>query len=136
MYLNLGKNRKMSIELSGIEQLQANASVHIDDTKKLKFHEFICEIANVLCTFGQTSQSNEIDEIQQEKKSKREYLPSDNIRYDQIGHFPKVEKTKSKHRCKQTGCSIRAHIFCIKCKVHLCCSIEKDCFFEFHTKKC
>lgn len=58
------------------------------------------------------------------------------IRYDGIGHLPKAEKNKNvKHRCKLEHCESRAHIFCVKCEVHLCCSIKNDCFYEFHIKK-
>lgn len=61
--------------------------------------------------------------------------PVADTRYDGFDHFPIwLSKTGGKRFCKlckksQTQC------FCQKCKLHLCCSNAKNCFFEYHNRK-
>lgn len=86
-----------------------------------------------------------IEETEEESPEKKntivshtpaEQLPSHNVRYDQIGHYPESDIGKSSSfRCKLKGCGSRTTIFCIKCNVHLCVRTGKKCFKNFHTLK-
>lgn len=58
----------------------------------------------------------------------------DDIRFDNVGHFPAYNEKRSRCRqCKNKNSSSR--IKCIKCNVGLCISDKKDCFLEYHTKQ-
>lgn len=61
-----------------------------------------------------------------------EVRPSTEIARDGIGHFP-AHDDGCGTRCKLTGCKGKSRIKCIKCKVHLCLTKDKNCFLSFHT---
>lgn len=64
-------------------------------------------------------------------------IPPEAVRYDGIDHLPGVDNLKNLTKCKHPNCSRkhRTHIFCEKCKVHLCLSSGGNCFANFHIKK-
>lgn len=71
------------------------------------------------------------DDIAQKKKKIVKPRPCSDVRYDQIGHFPKyIEAGKSKQRCK----------LCVKgftrweCEMSLCLNNTNNCFKKFHCK--
>lgn len=61
-----------------------------------------------------------------------ELRPSTEIARDGVGHFP-AHDVGSGTRCKLPGCKGKSRIKCIKCKVHLCLTKDKNCFLSFHT---
>lgn len=63
-------------------------------------------------------------------------IPSDAVRYDTIDHLPGVDNLKNPTKCKHPKCSRKhqTHIFCEKCKVHLCLASGRNCFSNFHKK--
>lgn len=66
------------------------------------------------------------------KKKASERKPYDEVRYDNVGHFP---ISGEKLRCKKEGCSARTYVVCKKCKINLCFVVKsKNCFDEFHSK--
>lgn len=69
------------------------------------------------------------------KRPKSEKLPVPSVRFDNMNHLPKIDKTRQV-RCKNESCkNKKTYIFCSKCQVHLCiCVVEnRNCFEEFHT---
>lgn len=68
------------------------------------------------------------------KKQRSEKRPSFSVRFDQIKHFPTIDKTKLT-RCKNENCDKKSYIICSKCQVHLCINVTegRNCFTEFHT---
>lgn len=60
--------------------------------------------------------------------------PDRKIRYDNHNHWVAFDKTekRSRSRCKLNDCPNLTHAFCTKCKVHLCCSVNRNCFSDFH----
>lgn len=64
--------------------------------------------------------------------TKQETRPAEDVRYDNIGHFPDVDHNENPTRCKHEGCKLKSHIFCDKCMVHLCLKLDKNCFMKFH----
>lgn len=73
-------------------------------------------------------------EKRQTYTSKQETRPAEEVRYDNIGHLPQVDHNKNPTRCKLEGCTLKSHIFCIKCMVHLCLKMDKNCFMKFHSE--
>ena len=57
--------------------------------------------------------------------------PSTDVRIDQLGHFPKW--SRSRQRCKLSGCSKLSRVACRKCGVSLCFNSKSDCFFDYHN---
>lgn len=72
------------------------------------------------------------DQVQQ-----REKKPTRKRRFDLRGHYPQIDNNDKGTRCKYEKCpaqgKTRAHIFCAKCKVHLCLIRKRNCFNDFHT---
>lgn len=60
----------------------------------------------------------------------REARPENNVRFDEVDHFPVFAK---KGRCKYcpTG---QTTVVCEKCGVHLCLVNDRNCFYFFHKK--
>ena len=65
------------------------------------------------------------------KKRPAQTIPEKLMRYDRIGHFPIVEKTR--RICKSQGCKGKINILCIKCNVNLCLHKNSNCFLKFHS---
>ncbi|XP_051795801.1 uncharacterized protein LOC127531148 [Acanthochromis polyacanthus] len=64
------------------------------------------------------------------RKRKTTEVPPD-VRKDGLDHFPTWE---TRQRCKKcTG--YFTHVFCQKCKVHLCLNKERNCFQAYHHAK-
>lgn len=96
---------------------------------------FKTELAMQLCNRGLPNThkrgrpSNEVT-----LKPKRRCLepsPSKNIQMDGVGHWPVW--TKERERCKLQGCKGKSRVKCSKCKVHLCCNSNKNCFLNYHS---
>lgn len=104
----------------------------------LPLHEFISEVASVLCQSGQVPRKRgrptkrKADEPVVQAKKRNVVRPADDIRFDRTDHLPKSEKSSC--RCQNAGCTSRAQTYCIKCRVHLCCKSDRDCFLEYHTQ--
>lgn len=54
-------------------------------------------------------------------------------RYDNFNHWVEFDRKPSRSRCKFFGCKNFTHAYCCKCDVHLCCSVNHNCFRAFHT---
>jgi hypothetical protein len=65
-------------------------------------------------------------------QNRQEIRPLTDIRFDKTGHWPTMDDKKEAVRCKKENCQQRTHMYCIKCKVHLCCTKSNNCFFDFH----
>lgn len=61
-----------------------------------------------------------------------EIRPAAEIARDGVGHFP-AHDDGTATRCKMVGCKGKSRVKCIKCKVHLCSTKDKNCFLAFHT---
>lgn len=61
--------------------------------------------------------------------------PPDDKRYDDDGHFPVHDNSNNwRPRCKFESCSSNkfSRVMCIKFKVHLCLTKDRNCFFNYH----
>lgn len=54
------------------------------------------------------------------------------MRYDNFNHWVEFDKKKSRSRCKLADCNGFTHAHCTKCKLSLCCSVNRNCFRKFH----
>lgn len=68
------------------------------------------------------------DEEERYEKGRNKVKPA--VRFDQKKHFPIFSRKIS--RCKNEDCDKKTHIFCSKCKVHLCIVKNRNCFLKFH----
>ena len=50
-------------------------------------------------------------------------------------HLPKTHVRSSWKRCRMAGCHKLTGTECRRCRIFLCCVADRDCFFNFHTKK-
>ncbi|XP_026745537.1 piggyBac transposable element-derived protein 3-like isoform X1 [Trichoplusia ni] len=110
------------------------------DPKKLKnLSEFRSELADVLCTYGTTTQptrgrpsnSSITETIEAKRKKGCQVLPPSDVRLDNLGHSQ--IKTDQRMRCKRPGCKLQSFVKCTKCSVFLCAKKGNDCFNLFHS---
>lgn len=59
-------------------------------------------------------------------------LPEKPIRFDNVGHWPKIEK--GRRVCKLPSCKGKTNVLCEKCNINLCLNSTNNCFVEFHKK--
>lgn len=67
------------------------------------------------------------------KKLIFEVQPAKVLRFDKVGHWPIVDTKKEATRCKLCT-KQRTHLYCDKCKVHLCLKSDRNCFIKYHTE--
>lgn len=81
-------------------------------------------------------ESQELNIAKKKKYNSTEKKPADSVRYDELRHYPKIDKSRIV-RCKYEGCKKKTYIYCTKCNVHLClCTIEnRNCFTKFHINE-
>lgn len=65
-------------------------------------------------------------------RKRPEIRPQDEVRIDEVGHFPEYNLTAHQIRCKNPGCSYKTNIICCKCRVSLCLNLKRNCFKEYH----
>ena len=114
----------------------------LHERSKCQLPNFRTEVAESLCLVGATQSrgrgrpsSQPASPLSDAPKSKRSYLPSDNVRYDQIGHWCDFLERSGKKICKMPGCKSETQAFCTKCKLNLCNSSTKKCFFLLHNRQ-
>ena len=109
------------------------------DAKKSHFN-FKTEIAEAFCKEGKTflkKKGRPSSSVEQEfeKKARRgpaKPIPGENVRKDQVGHFPKYLEKKG--RCKMPQCKGITKVACVKCRVNLCFTTNSNCFLKFHMQ--
>lgn len=75
----------------------------------------------------------ELEEVTTKARKREQVRPSKAVRTDAVDHLPDVDSQKEASRCKEKGCKGKTHVFCTKCKVHLCLLSYRNCFKSFHT---
>lgn len=58
-------------------------------------------------------------------------LPNDDIRLDELGHWP-VHKAE-RRMCRMPSCKNKTSVFCTKCQIFACFTANSNCFTSFHT---
>ena len=67
------------------------------------------------------------------KRCNTEIRPLKEIRLDLLDHMPEFDTKKEASRCKTPNCTGKTHVYCEKCKVHLCFVRGKNCFKDYQT---
>lgn len=50
------------------------------------------------------------------------------------GHFAMWDDKPFRSRCKNENCKFFTHLFCVMCKVHLCITAKRNCFYDHHHR--
>jgi len=82
---------------------------------------------------GRPSNSPSIINPQKKLVKKVDEKPLEEVKKDSYGHFPEYDDRTEAVRCKVEGCKGRTHVYCLKCKCHLCFTKKNNCFLKFHT---
>ena len=59
-------------------------------------------------------------------------VPCEDVRYDNVAHWPEFRTNKNKRRLCKTNYS---RVYCKKCNLCLCLDNSRNCFYDFHTSK-
>lgn len=80
---------------------------------------------------GRPSLTLDTDSQPLPQSSKRTYQPnpSREARLDEFGHYPSVVVKQNRCKVCKTGFT---KVSCMKCKVHLCLTHEKNCYLTYH----
>lgn len=102
---------------------------------KCKIHLCVSlpECRNCFCDFHTIEAIESQENSNPIEQHKIEKIPDASLRFDQIGHFFKIDKSRLV-RCKHEKCDKKSYIYCVKCNVHLCLNIQenRNCFTDFH----
>lgn len=104
--------------------------------KPMRLIDFKLEIADTLFTLNTTQASvrgrPRIEAEIHEKifKPNSHTPPPKDTRLDKIDHWTVIDK---KGRCKFPKCAGQTRMYCTKCKVNLCLTGEKNCFYNYHN---
>lgn len=113
------------------------------EKKKIKdLLQFKLEVAEALVATSDLNRSVlDSDEDEEEPRAKRSKffnppskMPCGDKRYDGYEHFPAIDDISTPRMCRNENCKGRTKINCIKCKVYLCLSKNKNCFKDFHYR--
>ena len=120
----------------------ADSSDSQDDV--LRLHDFKAAVADGLCREGKLMSStvkslkkrgrpSEAEEVPPVKKCRISTTarPAQDITHDHIDHWPLWERVRQ--RCKMPMCKGFTYVQCGKCKLHLCFTSKKNCFYDFHN---
>jgi hypothetical protein len=107
--------------------------------KKISQKDFRKELAQTLCQLGKNISpkrgrpSSSSTELAYPKKIKKSCVPKPPlpVRKDGIEHWP--EYIQVRQRCKNYNCKSLTNVICIKCKMNLCFTTNRNCFKEYHV---
>lgn len=112
------------------------------EKKFMSLLEFQTEIASGLVQSGKLPSiisnkrgrpsSSPVSAKNKPKTSSAILIPSNDIRFDGVGHLPLYHEKQHRCRCCPKGYS---HMHCMKCKIFLCFTKDRNCFVDFHMKK-
>lgn len=69
------------------------------------------------------------------KKGHKSYIPTADVRFDGMDHWCKFLDRAGKKSCKFPGCKSETQAYCTKCKLNICNSTTKSCFYNFHQRR-
>lgn len=106
--------------------------------EKIQLPDFRCEVAESLCFSGAIPQKRSVGRPSlskpRPKLPKKAYFPTEDVRYDQMGHWCVFRDRSGKKQCKYPTCTSDTQAYCVKCDLNFCNSSLKNCFFDFHQK--
>jgi len=108
------------------------------NNKKHQLPNFRSKVAYVLCKVQRSSLTNGLGSQRQVENAKsyigkKTFLPSNDVRYDGVKHFPIFISRAGKKTCKLPSCTSVTQIVCRKCNTNLSLSQQKD-FLRFSSQ--
>lgn len=76
--------------------------------------------------------SPSLQELPPPKRRRIDQLPEKTDIKDCYDHFPLYDEKPHPLFCKRSGCKLKSHWMCEKCKVHLCITSRNNCFYLYH----
>lgn len=113
--------------------------LHPGDKKELQ--NFRIEVAESMCLIDQCKKkgrplsSTTTAENGRQMAGTKTYIPTAEVQFDGIDHWCIFLDRSGKKTCKFFGCKSETQAFCTKCKVNLCNSTSKSCFYEYHQRQ-
>jgi hypothetical protein len=129
---------------AGLLEYQEDAeAANVPIKEKLDYLDFKFSIAKALLSSGlaanpqnsNSSDSEDEEAAQLSRKRRRvEAIPEKRIRKKESKHLPHFikDKQKSRSKCRYPGCKKLTFAKCSLCNVFLCCSVDRNCFMQFH----
>lgn len=106
-------------------------SLGVPTKKVLCRRKFQAQLATAIIEVNTVpKRRRESDELTPQPKKNARVKPPEDVRYDAISHLPAHEKRGRCKNCKK-GFSYTA---CRKCRVHLCFTDKRNCFYDYHQK--
>lgn len=130
----------MALANSWLEYKKQAQQIGIRPEKIMPLWDFRQSVAQYLILHkdppkrGRPMNVAESENVQNIRSMKNEIRPFSEQRYDNFGHFPQIDSKKDSTRCKLENCKGKSRFHCIKCKVHLCLTSDRNCFLKFHSK--
>jgi len=118
----------------------------IPSRKQMKLAEFTSKIANSLINrnkpidrpVGRPKKRLSEERVEMRGKLPKTPAPQDDVRFDEVGHWPQRETNKG--RCRV--CKMTCRVKCMKCSqshgdkegsVYLCLETNRNCFYQYHS---
>lgn len=98
-------------------------------SKPMPLRKFQASVAAALCNSGKPARGRPSLESVKKRKKQVNPAPLDDVRFDEVGHFPTYENKRQ--RCRNCPDGF-AFVKCVKCKVHLCLNENRNCFLDYH----
>lgn len=125
--------------------LSRKINKQLNKNENIPLLEFKTKLAENLCLMGKikekkrgrpstsgASTPTHSPTLSTPKRRCLEPRPTENIKFDNIGHWP--IHTENRERCKKLNCKGKSRTMCEKCGLHLCLNNTNNCFKSFHTK--
>ena len=110
----------------------------VPENQQTKLLEFICTIAESLVRSGKTTKDvgrpkkrRASDTPSPAPRKQPTAMPCEDVRYDNVSHWPEFREKKNKCRQCKTNFS---RVYCKKCNLCLCLNNSRNCFYYFHLK--
>lgn len=108
----------------------------------MPFLDFRTEVADAIIKVGKSANLNvrkrgrssleNAEEDNSRHPVKRAVAPSTEVRLDKFDHLPSHSEKRGRCRLCKSGFT---SLTCLKCKVLLCLTKERNCFVQYHTQK-
>lgn len=134
IYPNVPSLHAISVRWNNLSSAKKKPTVAEDVVEPIHIQEETTEVKTVAQECRKRQPPTLQDDSVPKKRAKTEKRPLPSLRFDQIGHFPQIDKARLA-RCKNDRCDKKSYIVCSKCNIHLCLSISenRNCFTRFHT---
>lgn len=103
-------------------------------TYKLRLGQKMIEENDVSSDEDSNGDNESEGELQPKHKKRRVEIcpiPSTTRRTQKAAHLPIM--TEKQSRCRLVGCNKKSRTKCCKCNIYFCLTINRNCYYQFHT---